>query len=258
MTYRFSKNASVKETLSEAAKRVAKWVKNNPHQIAGAGIGGALSALGTYLVSRPGKSGRSIDQGESSKLKRPKKDETFAQGLARIFHNTRTEMADLAAKHPVSMALASAPTGAVLGRTIAEKLKTGSAMYKLASPEIIDLVEEWGRERARRETNTLIKLYEATEKLAFGQDLGHAIGSIGRHIVRTPSAKRALIGAGIGAAKHYLVGDNKGTASLLGDMALGAGAGLGAPHAVGMLSRMKGEGFKGAIGEGVRQGLAGK
>jgi hypothetical protein len=258
MTYYLSKNASVSKPMSEAAKRVAEWVKKNPHQIAGAGIGAALAALGTYIVSRPGKSGRSIDQGESSKLKRPKKDETFAEGLARIFHNTRTEIADLAAKHPVSMALASVPTGAALGRAIATKLKTGSAMYKLASPEIIELVKEWGRERARRETYTLNRMYEATEKLAFGTDIGHAIGSLGRHIIRTPSATRAIIGAGIGAAKHYLVGNNQGTASLLGDMALGAGAGLGAPHAIGLLSRMKGEGFGGAIGEGVRRGLAGK
>lgn len=162
----FEKSASTREAVVEAAKRVADWVRKNPHQIAGGAVGGGLSALGTYLVSKPGKSGRSVDQGKSSELERPKEGESFTKGMSRIVSNTRKEVADLAARHPAQMALSSVPAGVAMGRMVANKLKTGSVMHGMSPDEMFELADSWGRELARSEHSKREQLYAAVEKVA--------------------------------------------------------------------------------------------
>ncbi len=250
---RSEKTAGVKDQVTGAARSIAAWVKKHPHELAGMGIGGGLAGVGAYLASKPGKSGLSAEQRLSRSIdkKVPKDSEGFLAGLGGVASKTHKEVADLAAKHPKMMALTSIPIGAAAGRAIANKLKEGSV-----KKELLETADKWGRELAHEEAETQERLYAATEKLASGwAEAGKVLGGAGKHIMKTPAAKRALIGAGVGVAKNLATSDDHNIASMAGDAALGAGAGLGARQGMKMLSGMKGKGIGGKIGRGVRAGL---
>lgn len=294
---RSEKTAGVKDQVTGAAKAVAKWVKTHPHQLAGMGIGGGLAGVGAYLASKPGKDGLSAEQKLSRSIdkKVPKDSEGFLAGLGGVASKTHKEVADLAAKHPKMMALTSIPIGAAAGRAIANKLKEGSAMPKgllkklkatntrtrppldltpggkghivkaipkrlqIEKKAALEIADQWGRELAHEEAETQERLYTATEKLASGwTEAGKMLGSAGKHVMKTPAAKRALIGAGVGVGKNLLTSNDNSVGSMAGDAVLGAGAGLGARQGMKMLSGMKGKGIGGKVGQGVRAGLKGK
>lgn len=202
MAETFSKYASLKEEVVQAAKQVAQWVKNNPHQIAGGAIGGGLAGLGTYLVSKPGKDGLSADQ-KGRKLKKPAKDESFAGGMSRITSNTAKEVADLAAKHPGAMALSSVPSGVALGRLVATKIKGASVMEKLSAAEKFELADSWGRSMARQQYQAREELYAAVEKVAESKTKTSA-GTIGPVNMDTAKAlgRNALAGVTKLIRKH--------------------------------------------------------
>lgn len=144
------KEASVKEDVVTTAKRVADWVKANPGEVAGGGIGGLLAGVGGYLASRPSKkTGRSFDQGEPSPKKRPSGKEGLTEGLGRIYDNTKKDIANLAAKHPIAMGLASVPAGVGAGRYIASHLKEAAAKTekktKKPAKNSVEHARKWGR-----------------------------------------------------------------------------------------------------------------
>lgn len=234
------KAASVKETAKHLAEGAAGWARANSSEIAGSAIGAGLLAAGAYLSSKPGKSGRSIEQGEKSVLKKPSKDETFAKGLIRIWGNAKTEIADLAAKHPAAMAIASMPTGALMGKAIASKLKTASGTIE----EKIEFSDNLGR-----------VLAHAMNKTANWSAVGKKVGELGQHVMRTNVAKRMAVGAAVGAGGEMVAGNRPTMGSVLGSAGVGAAAGAAAKP---ILKRMRptsgspGGAFKKGVGEGLQ------
>lgn len=226
------KRAGLKEVASDGIRSAIDYAKNNPHDLIGMVGGGGLAALGTYLVSRPGKGGRSMDQGEKKPRLKAKADESFAKGMARIVANTRDEIADLNAKHPGAAALAAFPAGAAFGKTIAGKLKGASVKSNLEK-----FAQDFGAELARSQHRTYETLSNALQKMASWSDAGKAIGSVGKAIADSKASHRALIGAGVGAAKYMTNNDpNKGVGTFAADVGGGALAGVGAARGVKMLS----------------------
>lgn len=227
------KRAGLKEVASDGIRSAIDYAKNNPHDLVGMVGGGGLAALGTYLVSRPGKNGRSLDQGEKKPRLRAKSGEGFAKGMARIISNARDEIADLNAKHPGAAAMAAIPAGAAFGKTIAGKLKGASVKSNLEK-----FAQDFGAELARSQQKTYERFSNALQKMASWSDAGKAIGSVGKAVVDSKASHRALIGAGVGAAKYMTNNDpNKGVGTFAADVGGGALAGVGAAHGTKMLAR---------------------
>lgn len=227
------KRAGLKEVASDGIRSAIDYAKNNPHDLIGMVGGGGLAALGTYLVSRPGKDGRSLDQGKKKPRLKAKDGEGFAKGMARIISNARDEIADLNAKHPGAAALASIPAGAAFGKAIAGKIKGASMKSDLEK-----FAHDFGVELARSQQRTYETLSNALQKMASWADAGKAIGSVGKAVVDSKASHRALVGAGLGAAKYVTNNDpNKGVGTFAADVGGGALAGVGAAHGSKMLAR---------------------
>jgi len=224
-----SKSAGLKDVAKAGIQSAIDYVKNNPHDLAGMVGGAALASLGTYLASRPGKGGRSIDQGKAAPRLKAKKDESFVSGMGRIVSNTRDDIADLAAKHPFSAALSSVPAGAAFGKMVAGKIK-GASM----NSDLEKFAEAYGREMAQKQQKTYDTLTESLMKMA---SLGELAGQAGKAIMNSKAGTRAGVGAAIGGAKYLMSNDpNKGVGTLAADVGGGALAGLGAKRGVSALA----------------------
>jgi hypothetical protein len=121
--------------VADIAVATSKFVREHAVDIGAALVGAAAIAGGQYMATRPGKNGRSSDQGVSDwavKTTKNSIDEDrkagrepgFGKELAHATAKGGSEVSKVMTKHPGKAALMMAPVGASLGLTAAQLLKT--------------------------------------------------------------------------------------------------------------------------------------
>lgn len=120
-------------SIAELGRRTAEFIGSHKQEIAGAMVGGALTATIGALTNRPGKSGLSLEQkvmrSAEAAQQQTEKDEAlsgktpgFLKKLTRVTTSGSRQVADVLAQHPVKAGLTMFPIGAAAGASIAAKL----------------------------------------------------------------------------------------------------------------------------------------
>lgn len=119
------KTAGVADGVKGYVRTVATFAKNNPKELAAAGLGAVGSAALQYMASKPKKDGLSIEQrstrAAADSFNKDKK-ENFPSQMTGATLNYSKELADVFAKHPGKAALTMAPIGAGAAYSVAKKL----------------------------------------------------------------------------------------------------------------------------------------
>jgi len=127
------KTAGPSDAVKNVAGRTLQFIKNHPHEIAGALVGSAAAAALQYAASKPGPSGKSREQRTiaaleqahdqaSAELAAEGKKPSFGHELRGATTQGLKPIVNLLAKHPGKAAIALAPTGAGVGMMLAKTL----------------------------------------------------------------------------------------------------------------------------------------